>query len=137
MGFSLCSNLLQEGIQNALPAPQVIPKPIAPANSLKAIEQNAENSNVSEHNAIVPFNPNMNVRNEPEDPILWDEGFDLMAAIAETEQVELQMSQIATKSTENTTTSVSKQMVKRTSPNVPMMFNNCKIEGNITINLQK
>ena len=140
MGFSLCSNLLTNPANNALTAP---PEPkmraIAPA-TIKEKEAKTEQvlaikPNIRAENAVVLFVPDMNT--EPEDPILWDQDFDLMVAIAETQQVEMQMSQIETKKSENSTTCVSKQVVKCTSPNVPVMFNNCKIEGNITINFPK
>ena len=81
--------------------------------------------NILSKNALVPFTPNFN---DTED--LWDNDFDLLAAIAETQKAE-------SNQRKNTTTTVSKQIVKKFSLTIPMMFNNCKIEGNITINLTK
>ena len=79
--------------------------------------------NVTSENALVPFTATDN--ND-----LWDDDFDLMAAIAETQQAEMDTNF-------TTTTSVSKQLVKKTMNPMPNIFQNCKIEGNITINFNK
>ena len=135
MGFSLCSNLLN--MQQQIPPPQQVQQaivqpvnvPILPALPLNIEAIMPEKANVTSEKALVPFIPT-----EQEDP-LWEDGndFDLMAAIAETQQAEIDAAQ--NKGT--VSTSKSMQVIKKNSPKIPMIFNNCKIEGNITINLTK
>ena len=86
--------------------------------------------NVLPENAVILFES----EDPQENPDVPD--FDLMQLINETESGIVATSQMATSNKEDNTKSVSKQMVKRQAPPMPV-FNNCQISGNITINLNK
>ena len=88
--------------------------------------------NVTPENAVIPFQPD-----EFEDSEVPD--FDYLQRLAEMENENqiVAMSQTKTTTTKESTKSVSKQMMKRPTHNIPMMFSNCHIAGNIAINLNK
>ena len=117
MGFSLCNNLLDtskainsspQQLPNlpALPAPAPSTLAIAlPPPQKPAIQEFPMKANVNSETALVPFEPNINEGD------LWDNDFDLMAAIAETQQAESDMRKT------NKTTTVSKQICEKKQPN--------------------
>ena len=114
--------------QNPPPLPTI--PTVAAIQSAPQIVQNKEN--VTETNALVPFHY------EAEDPLAdaTVPSFDIMEILDDVQNEEMiAESQVASKC--NNVEVSKQQIVKKTSPKVPMMFSGCTINSNVTINLPK
>ena len=84
--------------------------------------------NAREENTLVPF------QYEVENPFDDALKFNLMQNASEVQNNKI-IAVSQKQSTKDTT--MEKQIVKKTSPKIPMMFQGCTINGNVTINLPK
>ena len=126
LGYKLLNpdKILQQvkSVENlALPPP-----PKSPAQTVQKKE------NVFPENCVIPLEtPNFDLSDDLSD-------MDLLKVLSEVENEELvKVSQQQTHVNSTSSTSTSQQVMKRQAPPVPMMFANCQITGNITINLNK
>ena len=146
MGFALGLSLvnpnvpaIQQSMAHENVPVQPMQKAIEPPNPMPAIAAitNVVNQkeNVTENNALIPFTY------ETEDP-LQDAAvpsFDLAQILndVQNETELIAVSQTATKCHGNDIEMAKQQIVKKTSPKVPIMFSGCTINGNVTINMPK
>ena len=134
MGYALGYKLLNP--ENILQLVQNVPKSALPATvqnpPLPPVPVVQQKENIQESNAVIPFEPNFNLHDDLDD-------FDLMKVLSEVENENMAaLLQWAKCTNKDSTTTTSKQVMKWPAPNpMPMMFADCQITGNITINLNK
>ena len=121
MGYALGFHLLQAlppSVLSSNDSSENVNAPVpaidAPSTIQPQVIQNKEN--ISQKNAILPFEANWNE--------MPDDGIDYLALLEDTETDQLLLSQIETNTEASSTKTVSKQMVKKSSPRIPLVFSN-------------
>ena len=147
MGHTLGLTLVQEPKlptimpplpQSALPAPQA-------STPLQTINMNQLQTLVTPQPAVLPIQPGaQNQQNEAQfavgDPFeIPDDQIVSIVQEVEAENEEFLMSQTTKKFKSSDGSSITSEhtVAKKSSPKLPLVFHGCKIEGNITINIQK
>ena len=155
MGQSLGLTLIQKPNQLMLSslvssntAPLPLPQRMANAPEVPAVEYPTINIEVLKENAtpetaVIPFDHGLSKDNTNfEDPLAIPDN-EIVSYIKEVEasNEEFLMSQTTSKKfkkNDGTAAVYQEQMVtKKSSPKIPILFQGCKIDGNITINLHK
>ena len=134
IGFALGLSLLNSNAMLPIQAFPNNPQPIQAIQQFLAIAP-AQNvvqmkENVSDSDLLVPF------QYEQENPLQDAQvpNFDLMQILSDVQNKDVvAVSQMAKKS--EGTEITKQQIVKKTSPRVPLMFSGCTIHENVTINL--
>ena len=111
-----------------------------PCVEYKTINLQDIQPNVSTENAIIPFDSGINKNTEFEDPLGLSDN-EIVSYIEEVEATneEYMLSQTKKfKSSDGKATVLQEQQItKKTSLKIPLLFQSCKIKGNITININK
>ena len=146
MGHTLGLTLINKPLLPMLPATNdqnailpAQPNPVA----LQTINMNQFQNVVNPQSALIPLTSELEKENnyaELEDPLgITDTEIVKIVQDIEEQNEEIMMSQTTKKlKTSHGSSIISEQtLAKKTSPKIPMLFQECKIEGNITINIQK